>query len=83
MAGPTRLTETEREILELAVAAGGRHSISGLSTGEMLRAATTVMELKRRGLVWSWIKFCKADPGQPEVIPVEITPEGFLALCSA
>ena len=82
MAGLTRLTDAERELLELAVAAGGRHSISGLSSGEMLRKAAMVVELKRRGLVWSWIKFCRADPGQPEVIPVEVTPKGLLALRS-
>ncbi len=83
MAGPTPLTEAEREILELAVAAGGRHSISGLPADQMLQKAVTVLELKRRGLVWSWIRFSRAVPGQPEVIPVEVTPAGLLALsCS-
>jgi hypothetical protein len=83
LAGLSPLTEAEREILELAVAAGGRFSIAGLSDSEMLQKAATVLELKRRGLVWSWIKFSREVPGQPEVIPVEVTPEGLLAVSSS
>jgi hypothetical protein len=74
------LTPSEREILETAAIAGGRFTIAGLWEGEMLRVATTVVELKRRGLVKSLIQFSRETPGQPEAIPVELTPEGERAL---
>ena len=74
------LTPPEREILETAAIAGGRFTISGLWETEMLRLATTVVELKRRGLVKSRIRFSSEIPGQPEAIPIELTPEGERAL---
>jgi hypothetical protein len=77
------LSREERRILTQAVKAGGSCSVQGLSAMEMLRAAATVLVLQRRGLVNSWIHFSRESPGQPEMIPVEITADGRRALAFA
>lgn len=73
---PVRLSVQERHILEQAQSAGGKYAITGLSEADMLQAATTVLELKRRGLVLSRIQFSTTIPGQPVAVPVELTAAG-------
>ena len=80
MPGVRPLTPAERQVLERAAEAGGRCELAGLPEPEMLQAATTVLELKKRGLLTGRIRFSTEVPGRPEVIPIAITVEGWRCL---
>jgi len=75
---PGSLTPHQREILLLAVAAGGSYSIEGLLIRDMVRAAQAVLDLQRARLAESNITFERNT--QPMKITVTITAKGRQAL---
>jgi hypothetical protein len=65
------LSHDEFSILESA--SHGPFSIEGLALREMVRWASVVLTLQRRGLLRTSILFVS---GRPDAIPVELTEEG-------